>query len=405
MIDIENLRVKQNTFEKLPERLRYNSVMKSYYERFCEEEKNEILNKRTLLNKGERLTNCAQLWTSNYYRWLNTKEILSANLCRDRFCLNCQSALAYQRYLKFSPLLSNFSVTNSIYHCVFTVKNCKGLFLKSTIKTMFKSYYTLNEYLNGRKKIKSYDFEEFGYIGSVRALEVTFNKESNEYHPHLHCLLLLDKNLRLRKHVKNAFSYDKHSDEIVLFSEEEILFQKIWYLLNNGQKVNQKNIESLELGYSVEFKRADERSFKEVFKYAFKADLDKDECMGFDVFKTYFKTLPGLRFISGYGVLHGIKFEDDAELEDLTKSEIVDYFKSFEELEPPVVIHEHYTDVERNIKNDQVYLTRNALHDAILSDIDDSRLTEESKQVLEEFIKKNNHSEKSLYEEMIKNKK
>lgn len=389
MLDVENLKVKQNTFENLPKRLRYNSVISHYYENYYEEEKNEFVDNRTLLNKAERLTDCAQVWSSNYYRWANQKEIISSNLCKDRFCLNCQSSLAYQRYLKFYPLLSNCLIDNSIYHCVFTVKNCSGILLKSTIKTMFKSFYNFNEYLNGHKKIKSYDFTCLGYKGAIRSLEVTFNEKDNDYHPHLHCLLVFNKNLRLEKHNVNAFSFNKNKpDDVVSFSDEEVLFQKIWFLLNTGQKVNRQNIESLELGYSVKFDRASENSFKEVFKYAFKADLDKNECMGYEVFKTYLGALPGLRFISGYGRFQGIKFEDDEDIETQSTKELISfYFESLREQEEPVVVHEHYSEVIKNIENNQIYLTRNTMQDSILGVDTENRLTEESKKILEDFTK------------------
>lgn len=77
-----------------------------------------------------------------------------------------------------------------------TVKNCHGKDLNDTIKSMFLAF---NKFF----KYKSIDDITIGY---VRALEVTRNKRTGEFHPHFHVLIGVS-----RKYFKGE-NYIKHSE-------------------------------------------------------------------------------------------------------------------------------------------------------------------------------------------------
>lgn len=387
MIDITELQVNNESFSKLPDRLRYNNVIAGYYENLADEEKSGGFPDALLERKAQRLRTCSKIWDIDWHRLQGVKGIVNANLCRDKFCVNCLSALALAREHKFSPIFNSFAKTESVYHCIFTVPNCSDVMLRPTIKTIFKSFSYFVRYLDGRAKIKNYDFSPLGYLGAVRSVEITYNKEKNTYHPHLHCLFVLSSDLKLDKHIENSFSYSYAHDDVRCFSKEEILFQKIWYLLNNGIKVNKQNIEELDLGYSVVFNEAEKSDYKEVFKYAFKADLDRDKCLGYEQFKVYSKALRNLRFIQGYGACLGFKFEDDdisSEDLDLAYYEIKSQFDSIEE---PVRIYEDYDVMLDNMeKNKYRYYTAGSIKNFILDN--GIKLTDNSIEVLEDFKKK-----------------
>lgn len=129
---------------------------------------------------------------------------------------------------------------------------------------MFKSFKSLNRYLNNDLKIKGLDFEQYSYIGAIRSLEVTF--KGDNYHPHLHCIFAFKSPLMNYRYIENTFSNSKKNGHRK-FTDFEVLLQKIWSLLNNKIKVTKKNIEELELGYSCTVDDIDESSAYEVFKY------------------------------------------------------------------------------------------------------------------------------------------
>lgn len=381
MIDVTELQVNNETFSQLPARLRYNEAIAGYYENLFDEEKNDGFLNDVLERKASRLRSCSKIWDIDWHRLQGVKGIVNANLCRDKFCVNCLSALALAREHKFAPIFDSFAKENSVYHCIFTVPNCTSTLLRVVIKQMFKSFAYFVRYLDGRAKIKNYDFKRLGYLAGVRSLEITYNKEKDTYHPHLHCLFVFSSELKLDKHIENSFSYSYAHDDIRYFSLEEVTFQKIWYLLNNGIKVNKQNIEDLDLGYSVVFNEANKEDYKEVFKYAFKADLDRDKCFGYEQFKVYYDSLRNLRFIQGYGGCLGFKFdEEDLSAEDLDFA-YRELKAQLDEIEEPIRIYEDYDVMLDNMQNNKYrYYTAGSIKKFILdSDNNGEKNESESK--------------------------
>lgn len=111
--------------------------------------------------------------------------LVGANFCRERFCPMC----AYRRQKKFyySTLdIMNYITTLGIFEYTFltlTVKNVKAHQLGASLNMLSKSW---DKFLK-RRKIKAL------VKGFIKAVEITYNKESNEYHPHLHVVLVFDK--------------------------------------------------------------------------------------------------------------------------------------------------------------------------------------------------------------------
>ncbi len=402
MIDVKDVEVGKESFSKLPTRIKYNYCIAEYYEKLSEETTtNELDN--TLHKIADRLRGCSTVWDCDYFRLQATKAIVKTNRCRDKFCLNCQSALALAREHKFAPILNDLSKNQSIYHCIFTVPNCSDVLLKTTIKAIYTAFSYLIRYFSYRAKVKGVQFVKYGFKGGIKSFEITYNKEEKTYHPHLHCIFVFDKNLNLDKKFTNKFSYSKDSSEVRYFSEEEILFQKIWYLLINGQlhktinsksgkkqtpkefKVNKKNIDSLDLGYSVVFNKAAKEDYKEVFKYAFAADFDSDKCLGYEQLKLYRTVLKNLRFIQAYGDLINYDFSDDCiSAEDLDIA-YEEYKSKLYDIEEPVLVHETVSEMLNNMENAFCsYITSGSIKSFLLDDTG-SRLSEESKPILEDF--------------------
>ena len=326
--DLHKLQIDKEHLGKVQQHLQYNELIGSYYDRFIQEQISDTMINR-LDNKLERLQMCNRFWQIDRYDKQKVKDFIKTNLCRDKFCNNCKKVKQAERMAKFMPEINKYRGFN-MSQLVLTVPNCTGDDLHKTIKTMFKAFARLIEYFKGKEKIKGLDFSWLGYKGAVRSLEVTYKK--NDYHPHLHVLLIHEGENGDKEHV-NCYSYNKFKkDEIRKFSEFEILVQKIWYLLNNQEKVTQKAINSLEVGYSCMMDQFHDDDFLELFKYMTKADgLEDGKIMSYQNFKDLYHGLNSVRQIQGYGCLFRLKDEDLSELAEERYDEIINELKKEEE--------------------------------------------------------------------------
>ena len=364
----------KSKFFKLQRRLKKNALLSYYYDMFAEDLyfediPKEILNSEffkqdfwlrrrdDLHEKGKRVSLCCKFWSGDYYRLQGVMDLQKVNLCRDRFCDNCQNTLAVQRVDKYEPVLMRLSEDFDIFHVVLTVPNCRLCDLLSTLDKMFDSYKRLCKFLDGRKFVRHVDYVLSGYVGSIRALEITKNKETGLFHPHFHCLWLCKKGSKidkLRKYV-NIYSFKKNNPHIRkssclsdepqrYFSDFEILIQKTWKLLFDGIEVNYSNLDGLSVGYSCMIENARGR-YKEVFKYATKGLLsseeDKSPVQQYTDFVLLFVTLYRRRLIQGYGCLYRLKFEDNI---DLSPDEI--YMQVVKDLHIVENPEKFYTDLD-----------------------------------------------------------
>ncbi len=113
-------------------------------------------------------------------------KLISANFCRDRLCPLCmwrkslkvfqQTSEVYdetkKRYPKYRPLFLTLSV-----------RNCTAEELAETIDLLMKSWNRMTQNRRFKNRIKGY----------FRALEVTYNKITKEFHPHFHVILIVDE--------------------------------------------------------------------------------------------------------------------------------------------------------------------------------------------------------------------
>lgn len=385
MVDVAELQLNYETFSQLPARLKYNEVIAKYYENLADEE--NIIGEpvKSLELKANRLRGCSSTWDIDWHRLQGVKGLINAHLCRDRFCVNCLNALSNERYKKFTPMIDSMAKKDTVYHCIFTVKNCSAIDLRLTIKRMFKSFSYFVRYLDKRAKIKNFDFDYLGYRAGIRGLEVTYNKDKKTYHPHLHCLMLLSSELSLIKYIENSFSYSYAHDDIRYFSQEEVLFQKIWYLLNTGTEVNDENISNLDLGYSVVMNKAKREDYHEVFKYAIKPDFDEDKILGYEQFKVYNKSLKGLRMIQGFGDFINFEFDnEDISFDDIDIA-CEEYKAQLDEIEEPIRVYENADEILDNMKNNRYkYYTNGSIKDYIRGQVEE-RVTPDSQEVLNQF--------------------
>lgn len=344
-VDLSSIAIPKSHLESVSKNLEYNEHIGKYYWRLFHEivvdpEKTDIQSER-VKGKVERLQSCNSIWQLDVYRKSKVKDFLKTNLCKDKFCNNCKKLKQAARQGRFMPEIEKYAHVYKMSHMVLTVPNIEdaagdGEKLRNRIKTMFTAFSTLIEYLKEKKKIKGINFD-YGYVGAIRSLEVTYKK--NSYHPHLHVLIAHTDNFGEKINM-NRYSYDKYGRKPVrAFSDFEIMIQKLWYLLitdtiefenkskednTRRKKITKKRLDDLEIGYSCMIDEFVDGDFHELFKYMTKSDgIDNKEdgessIMTYLNFKTLFYSLHRVRQIQGYGVFFNIS-DDDSFMDEVAE--------------------------------------------------------------------------------------
>nr|WP_275900829.1 protein rep [Paenibacillus periandrae] len=208
---------------------------------------------------------CNWKWEVNKYEQNKLKELIKTNLCNDKFCNNCKKVKQAARMAKFMPKLDKYR--GRMYQITLTVPNVREEKLIDSIKSMFKAFATLIEYLKLKKKIAGITDKYLiglDYQGALRSLEITykdvFDPKKGEwvtmYHPHIHAILVLDGFVPKKKRVTNDYSYhlEKKTNKKVLrreFTKLEEVIQKIWRILNEKEFVEEKYQEGEIVKYRV----------------------------------------------------------------------------------------------------------------------------------------------------------
>lgn len=351
-MDINNIVVEKEFLHDLIDNIEYNKTIIGYYNKFSLES-SIAFSKDLLSKKGERLDYCNKYWQLDKYEKQKIKDFKKTNLCHDKFCANCKKVRQAGRMAKYIPELEKYK--SKLYHLILTVPNCSGQELNFVYKKMAKAFNMIIRYLDGRLKIKGINFQRFKYEGAVRSLEVTFKDDS--YHPHFHVGIVLDFELGRKKDI-NTYSYNNKNGirELKrLFSKEEILIQKIWYLLINNIKVTKSSIDELEEGYSCAIEKFNEDDYAELFKYISKGSDEEGNTLTYNNFVSLYYGLYRVKQIQGYGCLYRI--DDDIDLEELDK-QYNEYIEEIKKKESPIVSYE--TPQELYLDSEYTLISRKA---------------------------------------------
>lgn len=240
-VNVENL-ITYDDMLSTSRRCHYNKFIAEFYERFAEDERVPIQLSSTgeivygkdpnFVRRAERVKRCCNNWTFDYFSKAGYKNLVRVDRCDDKFCLNCQSLSADQRFFQYKDVLDSFSKTNDLYHVVFTCPNVDAYRLRDTVELMLDRFGYLIRFFQLSKKIAGIDFVKYGYEGAVRSLEITVSKSDGSFHPHLHTFFILEKGLDMSKVYFNSFSIDRTGrQDLRLFSEFELLLQRLCFIL------------------------------------------------------------------------------------------------------------------------------------------------------------------------------
>lgn len=113
-------------------------------------------------------------------------KLINANFCRDRFCPMCQWRNAAKESYSLSVMMTAIEAELS-YKFIFltlTVKNVTADKLDDELKLLSRAFSNLIKRVNRKNEVSK---------GYVRKLEITYNKERDDYHPHIHALVAVNK--------------------------------------------------------------------------------------------------------------------------------------------------------------------------------------------------------------------
>lgn len=128
------------------------------------------------------------------------KHLVHANFCRTRLCPMCNWRKSLVTYTQMQKIISVAESRRKLryIHLVLTVKNVPDSKLSSEITKLLEGFKTLFK----RKRVKDIS------VGTFRALEVTYNRKTREYHPHIHVLIAVDPSY----FNKTGQAYIQHSE-------------------------------------------------------------------------------------------------------------------------------------------------------------------------------------------------
>ena len=148
-----------------------------------------IFNSNSIIDRGKKIKLCGTLIGTAFQADENgtVREVVtSANFCRERLCPMCQRRKSLKTYADIRKLVDHLGDLGWV-HMVLTVKNCSASELSETVTKLFRdSSYLLTKTPEFKKAFK----------GALRCLEVTYNSDRKDYHPHLHLLLNSSRSYR-----------------------------------------------------------------------------------------------------------------------------------------------------------------------------------------------------------------
>ena len=152
--------------------------------RLANKKENELI-KGNLLNKHIYIKDC-----SSYLEFLETtdgnKKLINARFCRVRLCPMCTWRRSKKIFAQVSKIIQeiNKDKEREYIFLTLTCKNVQATELKQQIKDLLQAFKRM---FDGNARIKKI------CLGYFRGLEITRNNKNGTYHPHIHCIICVNK--------------------------------------------------------------------------------------------------------------------------------------------------------------------------------------------------------------------
>lgn len=261
--------------------------------------RNQLL--QTLISKHvsdksfERIKECNTFLFMVADKTMEKTKLHRSNNCDNRFCPICAWKKSRKNALKISVLMQYLreEKNKDFVFLTLTAPNVKADELDDEIKHYNKSFQRLMQ----RKEVKN------AVRGYVRKLEVTYNKERDDYHPHFHVILVVDK-----QYFNNKNQYIKRDRWL-----------ELWQKSTKNNLITQVDVRKVRA-------TDNKKEVSEIAKYSAKdSDYLEDE----KVFDTFYKSLSGKRLIVYSGL-----FKDASKLYENKELE------KYKELDPTQYIYQ-----------------------------------------------------------------
>ncbi|HCX1099706.1 TPA: protein rep [Staphylococcus aureus] len=189
---------------------------------------------------------------------LEKQKLHKSNLCKNRFCPVCAWRKARKDALGLSLMMQYIKQKEDkqFIFLTLTTPNVTVEHLESEIKNYNKAFKKMIE----RKKVKSI------IKGYVRKLEITYNQKRDDYNPHFHVLIAVNK------------SYFK--DTKAYISQKEWL--EMWRDVTGNSEITQVHIQKVK-----------QNNNKELYEMAKYSGKDNDYLINQKVFDAFYKSLKG----------------------------------------------------------------------------------------------------------------
>lgn len=295
---------------------KYNNLYGDYYYAMGMQIPEEF---KKYQGRSDRIKDCLDLWVWDKYEKNKILDLQSVNYCRNnRFCPNCKLLDISKFIHEFRNHYQNLIPQGyNAYMLTLTIPSVPGDDLRGTLDKLNKTFRKLVEKFSYDDK-RAYKDRYIKIDGGIKVLEITFNGLKG-FHPHFHCVVLSKDNIDidlLDKKIQGKFSNKKN--DFNYKSAIDLQFGKLWSMLWYGDRLTQKNINSINYNpkekfyqedkkvLEVDFRELDEKGIYEVFKYTVK-DTDIEN---FYVFKTLVSALENKRIRQGFGILLNMQCED-----------------------------------------------------------------------------------------------
>lgn len=159
-------------------------ILADIFLRLANKKENELI-QNLLINKSYQIKNC-----SNYLKFEETtdgnKKLVDARFCRIRLCPMCTWRRTKKVFAQVSKIIQeiNKDKEREYIFLTLTCKNVQASDLKQQIKDLLQVFQKM---MNGSARIKKI------CLGYFRGLEVTRNNDDGTYHPHIHCVICVNK--------------------------------------------------------------------------------------------------------------------------------------------------------------------------------------------------------------------
>lgn len=106
-----------------------------------------------------------------------------ANFCRDRLCPMCAWRRSYKIFGQVSKIMNLIQNDYEFIFLTLTVPNVQGEFLTDKLNSLSDGWIKLSRHKRFKASVK----------GFFKALEVTYNRQADTFHPHFHAVLAVSK--------------------------------------------------------------------------------------------------------------------------------------------------------------------------------------------------------------------